>query len=177
MPAFIIITVLLITLSIIIACCTDVFRRYALPIFVLFTALISLLVAIGISAYKSESILAAVLITSVLVVGLTVYACIFMIILGCTTSDFTGAGPYLFMFGLVLACFGFALIFWKNPVAQLVYSCLGAFLFCIYIIYDTQLIVGSGKFKFSLDDAYLAAINLYLDIVNLFLHILRIIGR
>jgi FtsH-binding integral membrane protein len=79
MPAFIIITVLLITLCIIISCCTDIFRRYALPIFVLFTALLSLLVAIGISAYKSESILAAVLITSVLVVGLTVYACIFLI--------------------------------------------------------------------------------------------------
>ena len=101
----------------------------------------------------------------------------FFYYLGCTTTDFTGAGPYLFIFCLVLSCFGFALIFWKNPLAQLVYSCLGAFLFSVYIIYDTQLIVGSGKYKFSLDDAYLAAINLYLDIVNLFLHILRIIGR
>ena len=80
LPAFIIITVLLLTLCIVISCCTDVFRRYALPIFVLFTGLISLLVAIGITAYKSESILAAVLITSVLVVGLTVYACIFFTI-------------------------------------------------------------------------------------------------
>ena len=97
--------------------------------------------------------------------------------LGCTKTDFTGAGPYLFMFSLVLVCFGIGLIFWKNSVAQLVYSCLGALLFCIYIIYDTQLIAGSGKFKYTLDEAYLAAIMLYMDIVNLFLYILRIIGR
>jgi FtsH-binding integral membrane protein len=81
------------------------------------------------------------------------------------------------MFSLVLVCFGFGMIFWKNSVAQLVYSCLGALLFSIYIIYDTQLIAGSGKYKFTLDDAYLAAIMLYLDIVNLFLFILRILGR
>lgn len=85
-------------------------------------------------------------------------------------------GPYLWVFGLVLACFGFALIFWKNGVAQLVYACAGALLFSIYIIYDTQLILGKGEYKFSMDDAYLAAINLYLDIINLFLFILQIIG-
>mgnify|MGYP002365473340 CR=1 FL=1 len=78
---------------------------------------------------------------------------------------------------MILCCFGIALFFWKNSVAQLVYACLGALLFSIYIIYDTQLILGKGKYSYSLDDAYLAAIELYLDIINLFLNLLQIVGR
>lgn len=96
--------------------------------------------------------------------------------IGFTKTDFTGAGPYLLVFSLVLCCFGISLIFWKNSVAQLVYACLGALLFSIYLIYDTQLILGKGEYSYSLDDAYLAAIQLYLDIINLFLFILRILG-
>ena len=86
-------------------------------------------------------------------------------------------GPYLLVFALVLACFGFALIFRKNAVAELVYACLGALLFSIYLIFDTQLILGKGQYKFSMEDAYLAAIELYLDIINLFLFLLRIVGK
>ncbi len=61
-------------------------------------------------------------------------------------------------------------------MAQLIYACLGALLFSIYLIYDTQLILGKGQYSYSLDDAYLAAIQLYLDVINLFLNILRIVG-
>ena len=86
-------------------------------------------------------------------------------------------GTYLMVFCMILCCFGIALFFWKNSVAQLVYACLGALLFSIYIIYDTQLILGKGKYSYSLDDAYLAAIELYLDIINLFLNLLQIVGR
>lgn len=59
---------------------------------------------------------------------------------------------------------------------QLIYACLGALLFSIYLIYDTQLVIGKGTFSYSLDDAYLAAIQLYLDVINLFLFILQILG-
>ena len=59
---------------------------------------------------------------------------------------------------------------------QLIYACLGALIFSIYLIYDTQLVIGKGTFSYSLDDAYLAAIQLYLDVINLFLFILQILG-
>ena len=77
---------------------------------------------------------------------------------------------------LVLILFGIISIFWRNPFVQLVYACLGALVFSIYLIYDTQLVIGKGQFSYSLDDAYLAAIQLYLDIINLFLFILQILG-
>lgn len=78
--------------------------------------------------------------------------------------------------GLLLLIFGIIAIFWRDPIVQLVYSCLGAFVFAIYLVYDTQLVLGTKRYSYSLDDAYLAAIQLYLDIINLFLNILRILS-
>ena len=77
---------------------------------------------------------------------------------------------------MVLIIFGIVTIFWRSPIVQLIYACLGALVFSIYLIYDTQLVVGKGTFSYSLDDAYLAAIQLYLDVINLFLFILQILG-
>lgn len=51
----------------------------------------------------------------------------------------------------------------------MVYSGLGAILFSAYIVVDTQIIMKSMH----LDDEVPAAIKLYLDILNLFLFILR----
>ena len=51
---------------------------------------------------------------------------------------------------------------------RMVYSLVGALLFCGYILYDTSLIVH----HFGPDDYVVAAVTLYLDIVNLFLMLL-----
>lgn len=60
---------------------------------------------------------------------------------------------------------------------RLVYACLGVLLFSFFIVYDTQLIVGGAhKHAFDIDDYCFAALNLYLDIINLFLFLLQIFG-
>lgn len=53
----------------------------------------------------------------------------------------------------------------------------GAFVFSLYLIYDTQLMMG-GKHKYALDpEEYIfAALNIYLDVINLFMYILMIVG-
>ncbi len=63
------------------------------------------------------------------------------------------------------------------PIVNLVYACLGALLFSVYLVYDTQLMMG-GKHKYSIspEEYVFAALNLYLDIVQIFLYILQIIG-
>lgn len=96
--------------------------------------------------------------------------------LGLTKSDFTGCGPYLFVISLVLLIFGFTLIFWKNEVAHLIYACLSGLLFCVYLVFDTQLVLGKGEYSYTLDDAYLAAIQLYIDIIQIFLQLVRILS-
>ena len=85
-------------------------------------------------------------------------------------------GAYLCIFAVILFIFGIATIFWNNPIVQLVYSCLAALLYGIYLIYDTQMVIGRGQYKYSLDDAFDAAIHLYIDIIQMFLNLLRIIG-
>merc|ERR1712087_1065169 len=116
----------------------------------------------------------------VVVFGLTLFACQ-------TKLDFTGCGPYLFVGILCLMAFGFFvclgsffLSYHSQEILNTLYACAGALLFSFYIVYDTQLIVG-GKHQhsheFGVDDYAFAAISLYLDIVQLFLFLLRIFGR
>ena len=53
------------------------------------------------------------------------------------------------------------------------YSWLGTLVFCGYVVIDTQMIMN----KFGVDDYIIAAIELYLDILNLFLYILSILSE
>lgn len=101
---------------------------------------------------------------------------IFLLSLDVTKSDFTSYGPYLMVICIVVFVFGVVCIFWKDPIAKLVYSCLSALLFSLYLIYDTQLVLGRGENKFTLDDAYLASIQLYIDIIQIFLNLLKILN-
>lgn len=48
----------------------------------------------------------------------------------------------------------------------------GAILFSLFIIFDTHMMMH----KLSAEEYIMAAINLYLDIINLFLHILRFLN-
>lgn len=93
-----------------------------------------------------------------------------------TKSDLTSWGPYLFIFCLILFVFGIVCIFWKDPIVHLIYSCLSALLFGVYLIFDTQMVLGKGQYSYTLDDAYMASIQLYIDIIQLFLHLLKILS-
>ena len=52
----------------------------------------------------------------------------------------------------------------------------GAFVFSLYLIYETQMMMG-GKHKYALDpEEYIFAdLNIYLDVINLFMYILMIV--
>ena len=70
-------------------------------------------------------------------------------------------------------------IFIHNQIYNLIYSCLGALIFSFYIVYDTQLIIGGKhtKYKYDDEDYVIAALSLYLDIINLFIYILEILNK
>jgi len=69
------------------------------------------------------------------------------------------------------------LIIYLFRYAIIGYAAAGALIFMVYIVYDTQLMMG-GKHKYAIDpeEYVFAALNLYLDIVNLFMYILSIVG-
>ena len=49
--------------------------------------------------------------------------------------------------------------------------------YSLYLIYDTQLILGKFGSEYNIDDYCFAALNLYIDIIYLFIKILYLIGN
>lgn len=77
----------------------------------------------------------------------------------------------LFACLLVLLIAGFLQFFFNNTVYELCISIFGAILFSLFIIYDTHMLMQ----KLSAEEYIHATISLYLDIINLFIYILRIL--
>ncbi|XP_020811643.1 protein lifeguard 1 [Drosophila serrata] len=130
----------------------------------------SFLVSVVACRYAPKEIFMSVVITAVVCLGLTVFALQ-------TRFDFTMMGGMLVSFLLVLLVFGFVTMFVNSSVLSKVFVCLGALLFSFYLVFDTQMMMG-GKHRYSIspEEYIFAALNLYMDMVNIFLDILQMIG-
>lgn len=156
----------------------DVMRRPPTNylIMLLFTVCESVMIGFACSHYALHSILTAFGIVAAMVISLTLFSCQ-------TRVDFTGIGPYLSVGSIFLLGFAFDFVLgtmlgYGGSTAfitlSLVYSCMGALLFSFYIIFHTQLIVsGKHRSEFNVDDYVVAAINLYIDIIQPFLIVLQ----
>jgi protein lifeguard len=117
-----------------------------------------------------SAVLLAAGITTVIVGGLTVYALQ-------TKYDFTTHGGILMGALLALIIVGFVGIFLPHmKVIELVFSGVGALVFSAFLVVDVQMLMDGRRVQISPDDYILGALNLYLDILNLFLYILRFIN-
>ena len=74
---------------------------------------------------------------------------------------------------MVLILGGFLQIFLGNDLTDTAMAVGGALLFSLFIIYDTQMIMT----RLSAEEYILATIQLYLDIINLFIEILKILEK
>lgn len=131
-----------------------------------FTLLEAYTISVIVSFYQTQVVLNAVILTGGIFVFLTLFACQ-------SKYDFTSWMPYLFgaLWGLLL--FGFMAAFLPySSTGELVYGGLAALVFSGYILVDTQLVMR----KHHVEEEIAAAISLYLDIINLFLAILRILN-
>lgn len=155
------------------ACCGELRRKAPINFILLgiFTLAESFMLGTTASFYDADAVAMAVGITAAVCLGLTLFA--FQ-----TKWDFTMMGGILFVAVLILLLFGIVAIFVHNKILELVYASLGALIFSIYLIYDTQLMMG-GKHKYSIspEEYIFAALNLYIDIINIFMYILAIIGN
>ncbi|XP_042595502.1 protein lifeguard 4-like [Cyprinus carpio] len=129
-----------------------------------FTLLESLSVATAVTFYEYNIVLQAFVLTSAVFLGLTAYT--FQ-----SKRDFSKLGASLFAGLWILIIASFMRLFFYNDTMELVFAGAGALLFCGFIIFDTHLLMH----KLSPEEHVLASINLYLDIVNLFIYILRIL--
>jgi FtsH-binding integral membrane protein len=154
------------------ACCGEVRRKAPMNFIFLgiFTLAESFMLGIVTTVYKAEAVLMAVGICAGVCLALTLFA--FQ-----TKWDFTMMGGILFVAVIILMIFGIVAIFVPGRTITLVYASLGAIIFSVYLVYDTQMMMGgTHKYSISPEEYIFAALNLYLDIINIFLYILTIIG-
>ncbi|XP_059097568.1 protein lifeguard 3-like isoform X2 [Tigriopus californicus] len=155
------------------ACCESV-RRKAPTNFIflgIFTICEGFMMGTLAAHFQADAVLIAAGICAVVTLALTIFA--FQ-----TKYDFTTCGGMLCGLTVILMLAGILMIFMPhNKWAMIGYGSAGALIFSMYIVYDTQLMMG-GSHKYSIDpEEYIfAALNLYLDIINLFMYILMIIG-
>ena len=126
-------------------------------------------IAACVMLYTKTSVLFVLCLTTITVASLTCYAMY-------TRKDYTAFGGFLFTALIVLIFASILEIFFPIPLLRLLLIYFSLMIFCIYLIYDVQLVIGDRGKKFSEDDYILAALNIYLDIVNIFLELLKIFG-
>lgn len=134
----------------------------------LFTISLSFICCASVVFSDPDLVAIAAILTAIVVIALTLYAFT-------TKTDFTMCGGLLFVCSLLL--FGMILLSFIFPGKgfQIVISACACLLFGVYLIYDTQLIVGNHQLKLEVDDYIIGALALYIDIIQLFMEILRLL--
>ena len=115
-------------------------------------------------------VIMAAFMTAAIVLALTLYAVF-------TKTDFTACGGIICVIGAAFLMFGlFSFLF--GPTLHLIYCIIGVVIFGVYLIFDTQYIVGGKNRRFTIDkeDYIIGAIILYLDIINIFMYLLQILA-
>lgn len=135
-----------------------------------FTACESIMLSYAFASINDwKIVLTAACITIAVTASLTIYACT-------TKTDFTFLVGMLFVcvpLLILLGIFSFAFGYFLNTL----YCCLGVLVYSIYLIIDTQLIMGNCGIAYQVDDYIMAALNIYLDIIQLFIYILSLLSR
>ncbi|XP_059167903.1 protein lifeguard 4-like [Physella acuta] len=132
----------------------------------IFTLMESYAIGVVVTFYKVPSVIEAFLLTIGLTIGLTLYTLQ-------SKKDFTSWHAPAVMCLYVLLLASLIQMILPIPAVHMGISVAGAVLFCVFIVVDTHMLMT----KLSPEEYILAAISLYLDILNLFLYILRLLGE
>jgi protein lifeguard len=114
-----------------------------------------------------------------------------MITLACTAYAFKAKADFTMKGGLIFLLFAVALFFIlfafiivaasspgeSHPVFVNIICCIVILLLGLFLIHDTQLIVGKGKWKLSIDDYIIGAMIIYIDIITIFLYMLALFKK
>lgn len=151
-------------------CCQNVAR--SVPTNYIFLTLWTIceayMVATCCSFYSPDIVITAASLTCAITIGLTFYAFT-------TKTDFTFMGGFLCVGCILLFFLGlFSMIF---SFLNTLYCVLGVLLFSLYLIYDTQLVMGKYGVEYQIDDYIIAALMIYLDIIQIFLYLLELLGK
>ncbi|GLI60681.1 hypothetical protein VaNZ11_002883 [Volvox africanus] len=146
-------------------------RSHPLNIFVLagFTLCEAVLVGTVSAMYDTKIVLLAIGITTVVVLGCALFA---------TQSkvDLTIANGLLMSVLLAVLSASLLNLFIRAAWLYVGICVAGVVLFSLYLIFDLQLLMGGHKYALSPDEYVFASLSIYLDIINIFLYLLQLLG-
>jgi len=157
---------------------TSAINRISAPVatlmFMLYSALNGVLLSFIFKVYTNASIGSTFMVTAGAFAATSIYGYV-------TKKDLTAVGSLLFMalIGLVIA--SVVNIFWHNPMFYYLISYAGVIIFVGLTAYDTQKLKQlayqtSGNQAMAARMSIVGSLVLYLDFINLFLFLLRIMG-
>jgi FtsH-binding integral membrane protein len=160
-----------IIISFVILCIRGISRNvpWNYIILLLFTLAESYIVGFICAFSNPKIVFMAATMTMIIVIFLTIYA-------ATTKTEITIYGSLLFLISAALFCLIIFNLFFRIKLLYVIISSISVIIFGIYIVYDTQLILGTKKEMLQLDDYILGSFFIYTDIINLFLHILNLLN-
>ncbi|KAK1173207.1 protein lifeguard 1-like [Acipenser oxyrinchus oxyrinchus] len=136
----------------------------------LFTVVEGLMLGATTVFFTADAVMWAVGATAFVSFGLSVFAMQ-------TKVDFTKAAGIIWVICLSLITFGILCAIIRSRWLHIVYASIGTLIFAVYLVIDTQMMLGGNhKYSISPEEYVFAALNLYLDVINMFLFILQLIG-
>ena len=154
------------------ACCRDLSKK--VPYNYIFLLAITLCEAISCSIaasiYSFQIVALALLLTIVTTLAITFYACT-------TKTDFSLCRMGLYVLFSQMFVIGLIAVLFRIKSLYTFYTFGMTFMVGIYLVYDTQLILGKLGMGYSVDDYIFATLEIYMDIIRLFLLILRILAN
>jgi FtsH-binding integral membrane protein len=140
-----------------------------------FTLCESFMVSFACRSYALSDVVLAALLTVSLTTALTIYACT-------TKTDVSIFGGLLAILTWSMLAIGLlTLLTVKGTVSydkfNTAISFLGVCFYGCYLIYDTQIIMGGKRYELTLDDYIVGALVIYVDVIALFLKILRFFSK
>ncbi|XP_075683828.1 protein lifeguard 1-like [Rhinoderma darwinii] len=159
-------------LIMILACCNQARRKVPLNFILLgiFTVFEGCLLGSLAALFDADAVMWATGATILVSLVLTLFALQ-------TKWDFTIMSGGLMVALSVLISFGILAAIFRSMWLNIVYACIGTLIFGMYLVVDTQLITG-GKHRYAVspEEYVFAALNIYVDIINLFILLLSIFG-
>ncbi len=141
--------------------------------FIIYTILTGLTFSSIFVVYKLSSI--------IFIFGLTAVIFGIFAFLGAVLKiDLTKFGTYLFMILIGIIISQIVNIFLKSQIFDLVTTSIGIIVFMLYVAYDMQKVKQMCEYNSGLSATNLAiigALELYLDFINIFIKLLRLLGK
>lgn len=139
--------------------------------YILYSILTGFTLSIVFLAYSLQSILLVFLLSSLIFAVFAVYGYF-------TKSDLSKWGLYLTvgLIGIIIA--SLINIFFGNTTIDMVISIAGVAIFVLFVAYDVNKIIPAANYEYGYEKgAVYSAFQVYLDFINIFLDLIRLIGK